>query len=159
MANIYELTKSIKMLQELLETEEDTQIIKEALDGYEAQLEEKADNYARVIKNLEASMKGLKEESKRLSDRAKTIENNIKYLKSSLQNSMITLDKKKFKTDLFSFGIQKNPPSCNITGEVTQKYLIKQEPKIDKKAIIADLKAGKELGFAELTQGESLRIR
>ena len=35
------------------------------------------------------------------------LENKIQSLKTNLENSMITLDEKKFKTDLFSFGIQR----------------------------------------------------
>ncbi len=157
--NIYELTDSIRTLQDMLETEENPEVIEEALKGYEMQLEEKAEGYAMVMKNLEMSAKGLKEEAERLTARRKVIENNITRLKKNLEESMILTDKRKFKTKLFSFNIQKNPPSVDIFGKVPSKYLIEQAPKEDKKAIIADLKNGEELDFAKLVQGESLRIR
>ncbi len=157
--NIYELSSSIRQLQELLETEEDTAVIEEALKGYDAKLEDKADSYARVDKNLASLEEGLKAEYDRLKRRSDVIKANRKRLKESLQEAMILANKKKFKTELFSFGIQKNPASLEITGEVPSKYLIEQEPKVDNNAIKNELKKGVELGFARLVQGESLRIR
>ena len=74
---------------------------------------------------------------------------------------MIATGKTKFKTSLFSFGIQKNPPSVVIDDDqaVPFDYLVVQDPKPDKKRMLAELKAGKELPFARLKQTESLRIR
>lgn len=76
---------------------------------------------------------------------------------------MIATGKVKFKTDLFSFNIQKNPPSVELDEEhlelIPIEYLIPQDPKPDKKRMLAELKEGKELGFARLKQTESLRIR
>lgn len=157
--NIYEITDSIRMLQELLETEENPEVIEEVLKGYEMKLEDKAENYAMVMKNLKIGVKGLKEEEDRLTARRKVIENNINRLKKNLEASMILTNKRKFKTPLFSFNIQKNPPSVDIFGEVPEKYLIEQAPRTDKKSILEDLKNGEELDFAKLVQEESLRIR
>lgn len=42
---------------------------------------------------------------------------------------------------------------------IDKKYLIEQEPKIDKKAILADLKNDVEVKGCEIHQGESLRIK
>ena len=69
--------------------------------------------------------------------------------------------KEKFKTDLFSFGIQKNPASLKIIEgkDIPSEFLIPQEPKIDTAEIKDRLKNGEVLEFAELVQGESLRIR
>ena len=105
--------------------------------------------------------KTIKEEEERLAARRKAIENNRERLKDYLQNCMIATNKLKFKTAMHSFGIQKNPQSVRlIEGEkIPDIYLIPQEPKVDKRAILADLKAGKELRFACLEQTESLRIR
>jgi hypothetical protein len=81
-------------------------------------------------------------------------------MKEALQNAMFITGKTKFKTDLFNFNIQKNPPRLVIDKpeEVPEEYLIPQEPKIDTKAIKEILKEHK-LPFARLEQSESLRIR
>ena len=69
--------------------------------------------------------------------------------------------KLKFKTTLFSFGIQKNPPSVAILKEesIPLDYLVVPDPQPDKKRILAELKAGASFDWAELRQTESLRIR
>ena len=60
-----------------------------------------------------------------------------------------------------AFNIQKNPPSVVIEDEskISEEYLIKQSPKIDKAAIKKAISAGKEVSGASLKQSESLRIR
>ena len=101
----------------------------------------------------------LESEIARLTARKKALENNVERMKRNLEQSMIALDKRKFKTDLFSFHIQKNPASVDIIGEVPEEFLIPQEPKVDKKAMIAFVKEHGDTEYAKLTQSESLRIR
>ena len=73
---------------------------------------------------------------------------------------MIATGKRKFKTPLFGFGIQKNPPSLNVLDEskIPEEFWIEQQPKLDKKAALAYVKEN-EVDWAELSQTESLRIR
>lgn len=159
MATLYELTGQFRELLELVEQGEvDPEMLADTLEGLEGEIEIKADGYAKVIKELEGKTAMLKGEIERLSNRKSAIENNIKAMKESLEMAMITVDKTKFKTNLFSFNIQKNPAKLVITGEVPKDYLIPQEPKVDNKAI-KDLLKEKELPFAHLEQSESLRIR
>lgn len=162
MASIYELTNDWLQLQEMISSGEyDEETLNNTLDCLDYEIEAKADGYAKIIKNLSSDVEGLKAEEKRLSDRRKAIENNITKLKTNLYEGMKTTGKEKFKTNLFNFNIQKNPPSVTLIGEykIPAKYLIKQEPKTDIATIKKALLEGKKLKFAELTQGESLRIR
>ena len=57
-----------------------------------------------------------------------------------------TMDKKKFKTDIHSYSISKNAPSLNILDEakIPEKYMVAQEPKLDRKALLSDVKANPE---------------
>ena len=74
-----------------------------------------------------------------------------------------TMDKKKFKTDIHSYSISKNAPSLNILDatKIPEKYMVVQEPKLDRKMLLADVKANPEefKGIAETKQTESLKIR
>jgi predicted nuclease with TOPRIM domain len=159
MATLYELTGQFRELLELVEQGEvDPKMLADTLEGLEGEIEIKADGYAKVIRELEGQASMLKGEIDRLSDRKSSIENNIKAMKESLEMAMRSTGKVKFKTDLFSFNIQKNPARLVITGEVPKDYLIPQEPKVDNKTI-KDLLKEKELPFAHLEQSESLRIR
>jgi len=160
MASIYELTNDWLQLQEMIASGEyDEETLSNTLDCLDYEIEAKADGYAKIIKNLSSDVDGLKAEEKRLSDRRKAIENNITKLKTNLYEGMKTTGKEKFKTNLFNFNIQKNTPSVTLIGKIPAKYLIKQEPKTDIATIKKELLEGKKFKFAELTQGESLRIR
>ena len=59
--------------------------------------------------------------------------------------------KTKFKGQLFSFSIQKNPPSVNVIDEklIPEEYFIPQEPTLDKKRLLTDIKSGAEIPGAD----------
>ena len=87
-------------------------------------------------------------------------ENKIKNLKAYMKQNMDALEIKKIKTDLFSFGIQKNRASVRILDEskLPEDYFqITRSPM--KADIEKALKEGVLTDAAELIQTESLRIR
>lgn len=160
---LHEISSQFLTLLELAEDETiDAQIINDTLEGIEGEFEAKADGYATVLKHLEADVNALKAEEDRLAARRRTISNNIDRLKYSLEEAMRATGKIKFKTQFYSYGIQRNPASVAIDDEakIPKKFWIKQEPKLDRKGIIEFLKESqKPVKWAHLTQSESLRIR
>lgn len=162
---LYDLTAEYQALLQMAEDPDtDPEVLTDTMEALEGEIEEKADGYAIVMKELEATEQKIKTEVDRLNARRLSISNNIRCMKLRLQTSMIETGKTKFKTDLFSFGIQKNPPAVVIDEQyienIPEKYLVQQDPVIDKKKIKEDLKAGVDLeGIAHLAQTESLRIR
>ena len=162
MSTLYELTNDYLTLLDMAEDPDiDEQALIDTMEGIEGEIEIKADGYARVMKQLEATSTNLEYEEKRLMNRRKTIDRNIKRMKQALQDAMVATGKPKFKTDLFSFTIRKNPASVVIDREtcIPPEFLIPQDPKIDKKAIKAAIDRGDDIKFAHLEQGESLIIR
>nr|DAW30965.1 MAG TPA: resistance protein [Caudoviricetes sp.] len=159
---LYELTQNYLNLQELLENPEiPAEMIETALNEVGGQIEDKAENIAKLIKTLEADVSGFKAEEKRLADRRKSLENRVTGLKNYIDNSMKVTGKNKFKGQLFSFSIQKNPPSLNVEDEklIPEEYWIEQAPVLDKKTLLAALKSGEEIPGVSIKQTESLRIR
>lgn len=162
---LYELTTEYMELLAMLEDPDvDEDLIADTLEGIDGELEVKADGYARVMRQMDADAKAIKAEEERLANRRKSLENRAANLKSRLQQMMEITGKVKFKTELFSFGIQKNPAAVVIDEQyienIPEEYLIRQDPKIDRAKLKEDLKAGKDLeGIAHLEQTESLRIR
>ena len=162
---LYELTEEYQQLLALAEDPDvDDEVLSDTMNALEGEIEVKADGYAKIIKALEVQTEGLKEEEQRLYFRRQSVESHIRRMKANLEVAMIATGKTKFKTDLFSFGIQKNPPSVVMDEQcienIPEIYLIQQEPKLDRAKIKEDLKAGKDLeGIAHLVQSESLRIR
>lgn len=164
MTTLYELTDSLLYLQDLMESGEyDEETLADTMESIELVFEDKADGYAKIMRNFESSVEAIKAEKKRLDDRQKVYENSIKRLKENLRYSMETTGKRKFKTDLFSFSIQKNPSKVVIDNEgfIPPDCWIEQAPKIDKKKLKEELENGDKLAMqcAHLEQGESLRIR
>lgn len=160
--NLYELTNNYEQVLNMLYDEDiDEQMILDTLESIEGEIEVKADNYAKIIKELEVKRNARKEEAKRLTDSAKTFDNKINFLKNNLYNSMKTTGKTKFATDLFSFSIAKNggKQALTIDGDVPDEYT-KTVIENDTDKIRQALENGEELGFARLEpRGESLRIK
>jgi len=165
MASIYEITDDFLRIQEMMEDPElDPQTLADTLEAIEGELEVKAENYAKVMKNLEGDIVAIKAEIDRLTAKKRAIENNIKNMKATLQSVMEVTGKTKFKTDLFSFGIQKNAPSVVVDEQyienIPEEYLKFREPEINKTAIKDAINNGVDLsGIAHLEQSQSLRIR
>ena len=155
---LYELTDDYLTLLEMAEDPDiDEQALKDTMEGIEGALEIKAEGYAKIIRMLEGDAAACDAESKRLRNKKQAIERNIDRMKKALQYAMETTGKTKFKTPLFSFGIQKNPASVVI--DHAGKYWIPQPPELDKKAIKAYIKENGDVDWAHLEQTESLRIR
>ena len=156
---LYELNESFQNIQSLIE--EGQEGLEDTLESIELAIEEKLENVGKVIRNLEGEATKFKEEEKRLADRRRSLENNIKYLKQYAENSMLVTGDKKIKAGLFTFALQKNPPSVSVFNDVIvpKKYYIPVDPKLDKTKIKEDLKNGESIPGVELKQGESLRIR
>ena len=166
MSTLYQLTGQYQFLLSIMEDPDtDPQIIEDSLEAVSGEIEVKADGYARVMAELEARKAAVKAEKDRLAALESSLGKNIDRMKESLKMSMIATGKTKFKTDLFSFSVQKNPPKVVIDdpSRIPEAYLIPQEPKIDTAAIKNALKDADEAplweGIARLEQGESLRIR
>lgn len=163
---LYELSQEYLNLLTLAEDPDvDPEILADTMEGIDGEIEDKADNYARIIRQMEADAAALKAEADRITNRRRTIENNIRTMKNRLEDAMIATGKVKFKTELFSFGIQKNPARVVIDDptRIPAGFLIPQEPKIDTAAIKNSLKDADEQifweGVAHLEQDASLRIR
>lgn len=160
MATLYDLSDRYQNLLEIAEMLDQDQL-EEALSGLDDEIENKADGYAKVIKELESQESAIKEEIKRLSERKSAIGNNIQRMKESLQDQMLLMNKRKIKSDLFSFNIQNNPPSLDIIDDryIPREFYIDQEPKLDKRNLLKTLKQGDVIKGVEIKQTEGLRIR
>lgn len=162
---LYDLTEQYETLLDMLCDEEaDEQVIRDTLEAVDGEIEDKADNYAKIIKQMQAYAEMLKAEEERLFTRRRSLENRSQGLKTMLQENLEFIGKTKFKTALFSFNVATNGGKQPLTitenlGDIPGKYLIPQPPIPDKDAI-RELLAEKEVDWAHLEpRGKSLRIR
>lgn len=158
---LYELTQNYNNLYELLNDDDiPVEVIEEGLQDIEDSIDVKFDNIAKFIRSLEGNIKIFKEEEDRLAARRKTMQNKVKSLKGYMLEQLMVMDRTKVEANTFVIRRQKNNPSTQITDakQLDEHYLIPQEPKVDSKKILEDLKAGKSVKGATL-KPESFHIR
>lgn len=159
--NLYEISNEYIELQEVdIETAADGDAFIELMNELAGDFRTKVLNCARAIKNLEAEEVALKEEEARLNAKRKARTNRILNIKTYLNDNMKATGIKDIHDDVFKIVLQKNLQSVDVIDEaiVPKKYWIKQDPKLDKKTLLEDLKHGTVKG-AKLKQGESVRIK
>ncbi len=165
MANIYDLTEGIRLLWDLMdEGALDDGALEDAMFNSQEELNIKLEGYCHFIMQMESDIEGIAKEIKRLQDRKKVLENTIERSKKVMEKAMNVAGERKVKGKLFTISIQANPSKLVMDEQylenIPKRYLIPQDPKVDKELIKEDLKSGAVLdGLAHLEQTESLRIR
>ena len=159
--NLFELTENyVKFFTEFENADEITEELEEMANNLNIAIEEKSDNYVKMIKNLDADVEAYKNQEKIFNKKRKTAENKIAWLKKNLQASMEQTGRKKVETELFTISIQKNTPSLDITSEenIGDEYY-KVERTLNKRDLLNDIKEGLIIDGVGIKQTESLRIR
>lgn len=160
---LYELTDMYRGLWETIGDEEvDLDAMEVALKAVEDNIENKAENMAKLIKGIDGDIATLKTEEDRLYKKRKALANKQKSIKEYLEYQLTALELDKVSTPLFTVAMQNNPQTVVFTDEnlIPEKY--KEEVvtvKIPKKKILDDLKEGIEVAGTEIRQTRSLRIR
>lgn len=158
---LFELTEQYQKLLSMVDEESDIQAIQDTLEGIEGMIADKAESIAKLMKSIEADEQAIKAEEERLYARRKALENRRTSIKDYLENQLIEANIDKVKGTMFTVSIQNNPPSVNIQDDATvpDKYYVPQPPKLDKRALLDDLKAGAEYEGISLQQTRGIRIR
>lgn len=160
---LYELTQNYSNLLDLLENPDiPKEVLEESLNKLSGDIENKAENIAKLIKSLEVDVEALRREEIRLATKRRVLETRITSVKSYLQASMLSVDKKKIKGKLFTLNIQSNPVSTVIDNLDILPEIYKEkaeEIKPNKKKIKEDIENGVEIPGARLVKTEGLRIR
>lgn len=157
--NLYELTENYQQVLEIAE-QLDAETLKDTLDSIDEAINNKVENTAYVIKQLDANVAAIDTEIKRLQAMKSAQSNNAKNLKLYIQESMEKVGLDKVQGKLIKVAIQNNPQSVRVDNEEALKeYMVEQPKKLDKRSLLEDLKQGVEVYGAELQQTRSLRIK
>lgn len=164
--SLYQLTGDwLALANKLSDMDLDSQTIADTIEGSEVQmaLEEKVQGYELVARTMEAPRSFIQTEIKRLQALDKAIEARSKALRERVQDSMAAMGVQKITCPLFEVRIQKNPVALDVYDErmVPADFWHTPEPvtTLDRAALKAALKEGREVQGARLTQSESLRIK
>ena len=156
---LYEMTVAANQLYDLLTSGEiDEQTFNDTLQAMGT--EEKLESYCKVIRQLEADAEMLKAEKERIENKKKTVDNSIGRMKKAVMEFMKASGSTKSTAGTFTVALSTSK-ATKIVDEslIPKKYFIKQEPKIDKKAILEMLKSGAKVKGCELQINEGVRIK
>jgi len=158
--NLFELSQNYILLREMMMDESiDQEAVQDTLEAIEGSIEEKADNYAYIIKELDAQADMLKKEIDRLTIKAQNIKNNKDRLKGNLLCAMVGIGKIKFKTDYHSFSIRKSKAVEILDEDAIPEQYKTVKVSISRKDIGEAIKNGLLVDGAALIENQSLSIR
>lgn len=101
---LYELTTEYQNLLELLEDgEAPEEAVSDTLEMVLADINDKAEGYGKVLKQMQADADALKAEKMRIAGKQSGIEKNIDRLRNAMLRAMQLTNQKSIKTPLFSF--------------------------------------------------------
>lgn len=166
MSSLYNLRMDYQILMEqLYDSEVSEDILLDTLDSIEGAIEDKADSYARILRQIDADIDNIKAEEVRMRSRRMALESRKEFLKGNLYSTMKAVGLKQIKTPLFTVNIQKNGGKRALVLDVPVEELPECFRKVEYKADTEALRqwldgAEDNCPFCHLEeQGESLRIR
>ena len=165
MASLYELSAEYAGFLDAYanaQNEDEAAEILQSLVDIHGELTEKAENYVKVIKNVQSDVDGYKAEAKRLAKKATAGENLIERLKNAMLDAMKLAGQTEISTSIGKWRVQNNPWSCEVVDidKVPMQYHIKQEDKIDKAGLLKQFAlTGEVVDGCEFVQKQGIRFR
>ncbi|PYY28248.1 siphovirus Gp157 family protein [Paenibacillus illinoisensis] len=142
-------------------TEDDLEMYIETLESIQDEIGNKVENIAKFMKNIQGDIKAFKEEEDRLKKKRSYLTNKYEGLKNYTQAVLEVNNIDQVNAGTFKVKLQTSPPSVNIidASKIPSKYKTEQEPKIDSKGMLSDMKNGKIIEGVELVKDKKhLRI-
>ena len=159
--NLYTLTQEAQYLAVLLETEELTPELEQALIINQDQLQAKAVNYAKVIANYQAESDAIDQEIKRLKAMKDSREKKIEWLKESVKKAMLVSGIEKVESPLFKLAVRRSESvEVDLVEALPNAYQnVKNVVTADKVAIKEAIKRGENITGARLVENFNLQIK
>lgn len=165
MSTLFELAAEYQNAAEQLEESGfDAQTIADTLEGLSGDLEQKAINIAKMIRNLEAEEDAIRKAIDDMVKRANATESRAQglreYLKIGLQQSGV----RKISCPWFVISLRENIPHVIIDAPdmLADRFMIFPDPpapRPDKRAIAAAFRSGETVSGARMERGMRVEIR
>lgn len=162
--NIYEIDRALSLIidelsEKLANGETLTESDEERLLSVGDKLENKLVSYGYVVKNTQGELDAVKAEIDRLNAKKAVLDKKASWLKRTMQTVMTSHNLSKIDDPIMPIRLQDSPVSVAILDE---KALPPDYQKVtitaDKKALISDLKQGKQIDGVSLVQNQHVRI-
>ena len=162
---LYELTDAYAELAALLddcESEEDAAQLWAQMDEVGASIAEKADNYARFLRNKQGEVDSLGKEIERLQKRKRSAENQIENIREHMKFAMGIAGATEIRTARGKWTVRKNPPKVNVLdeSEIAPEFFDPQPPKLSKSRLLKHWKDTGEIpDGCDVVIAESVQFR
>jgi len=138
--------------------------VNDTLEGLSGELEDKAINVAKFIRNMETTVNGIKAAEKAMAKRRKALETRVQWLEDYLKSSMEATGIRTIECPYFKLSIAKNPAALDLydSHAVPSEYKHTETvitEYIDRAAIKAALANGQLIKGARLINGTRLVIK
>ena len=159
--NLYEITQEAQYLAVLLETEELTAELEEALIINQDQLQTKAVNYAKVITNYQAESDAIDQEIKRLKAMKDSRDKKVEWLKESVKKAMLVSGIEKVESPLFKLSVRRSEAvEVDVVEALPSAFQnVKNVVTADKVAIKEAIKRGEFVMGARIIENFNLQIK
>ena len=165
MATLYELSAGYASLLDMYdqaETEDERAEILDMLASAEGDITEKAEAYARIMKNKQAEADAFKAEADRLTQKRRAAEAVVDRLKDAIGTAMQITGAKEIGTTIGKWRLQDNPWSCEVldVNAVPEEWHIKVEDRIDRAGLVRHFKeTGEVIDGVEFRRSTGARFR
>lgn len=153
---LYEIAEMYEAMESLDESID----ITAALENIDGALEEKLENVAKLVRNLEAEAKAYEEEERRLRAQKQAAKNRIESIKRYVKENLEEIGRDKVEAGIFKWSLQNGPGRVEITDEtkIPEEYFVTEI-----KPLKSEIKKAIEEGIitegAEIVRDKSLRLR
>jgi phage repressor protein C with HTH and peptisase S24 domain len=164
--SLFVLADQYRHLQLLAEAETDVpaEVITDTLEALKGDLQDKAVNVAKFLRNLEVFADDIDQAAKEMKDRAARVRKRAEQIRGYLLSNMQACEISRIESPFFTIAIKKNPAAVVVFDEkqipaafMRQKPPPAPEP--DKTAIKAALQAGGDVPGCRLEQGVRLEVK
>lgn len=159
---LYNITENLKQIEQMIEDGVDPSQLQDAIKDIDEAFEEKAGHILFLMRNIEANIEMVKDEEKRLASKRKAMENQYESIKDYLIKNMAETGKTKIDNGVIKASYVKPKPMLDLIDPelVPDEYKQPQVTiKLDKTLLLSDLKDGKEVAGAAITESKAgLRI-
>lgn len=150
MATLYELSEgyaSLLDMYEQAETDAEREDLLDLLAGGEEDIADKAEAYARIMRNKQAEAEAFKAEAERLTAKRRSAEAVVDRLKEAITTAMMMVGTREISTSIGKWRLQDNPWSCEVLDidAVPEEWHIHVEDKIDRAGLVKHFRTTGEL--------------
>lgn len=159
MKSLFNITAEAQAIASALEEGELSPEMETALQINQNELQEKASNYAYLIRTVEYDVSAIDEEIKRLSALKKAKNNVIDRMKESVVNAMSIYGFEKIETPTMKLSIRRSE-AVEVYENLDSKYIVEKVTYApDKIRIKNAIKAGEQVNGAKIIENYNLQIK